>query len=259
MSRFGGILLEQLGDSVIEYIQYLINNHTHDGDQIIDIVTQTEMQEILKSISDTDNSLQNQINTHDHDTVYRKIKDSYSKKEIDSKITEEITINNNIIMTSIKGILFNDATTVKVMDNCEVTESSNVETAGSIIRTTGSSPYSMTFQVNREMLFLGKNIYKIRLNTTAENGKISLKINSVKSFEPMEGEEDRVIGSVYSKTLNISNKSQFIEIYDVFDMKVLDASSIGIEILVEHSDKSEDYDLEVDHIIISPAMPGIFV
>lgn len=257
MSRFGGILLEQLGDSVIEYIQDKINNHTHDSGQVQDVVTKNEMQEIMKSINEADNRLQESINTHNHDNRYRKLTDSYSKEEVNSKIVEHITTNNTIIMSSIKGILFNDSSTVKNMDNCSIENSSNIEAVGSVIKTTGESPFSITFQVNREMLFLGKNMYKLRINTNAGNGKISLKINSVKSFEPEI--EDRIIGSVYNKTLTISNQNVFIDIYDVFDMKILDNSSIGIEIVVEHSNKSESYDLELDHIFITPAMPGMFI
>lgn len=258
MSRIGGILLEQLGDSVIDYIKYEVDNHTHESEDIENILTREEVEQLLIYKSDLDhrhNDLEDLIQTHDHDTIYRKKEESYSKDEVDYKVVE--IVNNGTNGMKSRGILFNDSSTIVEMDNCTIEPSSNTEAVGDIIKTTGSSPYNMTFQVNRSVLILGKNMYKIRLNTNANSGKISLKINSVNSFE--SDTDDRVLGNIYTKTLDISSKNEFIDIYDVFDMKILNTASIGIEILIEHLDKSEDYNLELDHIIITPAMPGMFI
>lgn len=261
MAKQGRIRLEQFADSVLNYIKGQvsngINNHTHNVNDLEDADTLAKNTDIIRIDSDLDTV---KTNISDMNNVLNNKSEkghTHTVSEIEGENGEDLTV---ILNSSTKGYLFIDEKSSNNLTNCIVVDPADGNTIGSVVRTEAQGDFSVKYHIGKDRLCLGRNVIKFRSKSSVTNNeKIKIKITSISSTD-INITEGRELGEIYVKEIALSQiHENYTDIYDVIDLKLFAANSVGIEITIQQENKTADAVIEIDHMVVMPAFPGIFL
>ena len=221
----GGINLSSLGPSVINWVKEQDISHTHN----------------ISAIDGLLEELENKSNNgHRHNV-----------EDIDN-------LNDNLEEINNRGLIYLDHSDAIKYLNSNIVESEDADVVDKVIKTETSLEYDIKFQIPKDKLCLGQSIIKLRGKTDLdEDTPITLQIYAVDSFNLPD---TRQTWSILDTNITVGDfNGAFTDIYTVFNMRLMNKEAIGIEICIENRNNNTDYSLELDHILITPALPGIFM
>ncbi len=223
-----------------------------------------ELQSIITTLTETIRSKSDREHEHNISEVRELQSILNNKSDLDhthgvEDLREVITtVIQGIPTISTKGLIYLDHNNIIKNTNAEIVKSEDPNVVDKVIKTKNRMAYDIRFQIPKEKLCLGSSVVKLRGKTNRNlEDNIVLKIYAVNNFNTTS---DRQTWSLLDSNIAVKDfNTKFTDKYNTFDMKLLSKDTVGIEILVEHKHNNTDYLLELDHILIMPALPGVFM
>lgn len=271
----GGINLSSLGPSVINWVKEQDISHTHNISAIDGLLEELENKsnnghrhnvEDIDNLNDNLEEINNNLNNN-LEEINNNIEIIENELENKSNIghTHDVEDLRDTITTviqeskvSTRGLIYLDHSDAIKYLNSNIVESEDADVVDKVIKTETSLEYDIKFQIPKDKLCLGQSIIKLRGKTDLdEDTPITLQIYAVDSFNLPD---TRQTWSILDTNITVGDfNGAFTDIYTVFNMRLMNKEAIGIEICIENRNNNTDYSLELDHILITPALPGIFM
>lgn len=278
----GGISLNLLGESVLNWIKEQDKIHTHnllnmEGIQELisdinnkselvhehDISEIRELQSLLSTLTENIEGKSNREHEHEISEIRELQTILDNKSELDhthdvEDLRDVITTVIQEIPTNAKGLLYLDYNNITRSENAQIVESEDPDVVDKVIKTESEMEYDIRFQIPKEKLCLGSSIIKLRGKTNLNSDEpITLKVYAVDNFDVSTERQtwDILNSNVYVRDFY----NTFTDKYNTINMRLFSKNAVGIEIYIENKHNNTNYSLELDHILIMPALPGVFM